>query len=126
MKEYNINLNHNRKHIIIQVWTPVTLNLAVSFTSSFSSLGSKLKLSRVVIDIRNTKSASSIVDKYFYAYKSAELSGLSRSWRIALLKEANDKSADFLETVMINAGYQFKIFTNEKFASDWLKAHSKL
>ncbi len=120
MKDYNIDLCQNRKYVCIQVWAPVTLQVAVSFTTSLSSIGERLKLSRVVIDIRNTKSISSIFDKYFYAYKHAQLLGQSRLWKIALLKGAADTSPDFLETVMINAGYQFKIFTDKDLALGWL------
>lgn len=121
MKDYNINLYKNQNLICIKVWAPVTLQLAFSFTTDITVLGRKLNLSLAFIDLRNTKSNSSVFDKYSFAYKKAEMAGLSRSWRIALLKEEKDTSPDFLETVMLNAGYQFKIFTNEQFALDWLK-----
>lgn len=124
MKKYNIILCQNRKLILVEVFNPVTLDLAVSFTKSFVSLGNSHKLSHTVIDVRKTKSTSSILDKYIFAYEKAEQTGLSRSWRIALLKKVNDTSLDFIETVMINAGYQFKIFTNEQFALNWLESRS--
>lgn len=126
MKKYNIILCQNRKLIFVEVFNPVTLDLAVSFTSSFVSLGKSHKLSHMVIDIRKTKSISSILDKYLFAYEKAEECGLSRLWRIALLKKVNDASLDFIETVMINAGYQFKIFTNERCAMKWLKLKNKM
>lgn len=125
MKAYNINLSEDNKFIRIQVWIPVTLNLALSFISDLTKLGTKLNLSSAVINIRNTKSISSISEKYSFAYEKAETAGLNRSWKIALIKEVKDNSPDFLETVMFNAGYQFKVFTDEPFASDWLKSKSK-
>ena len=121
MKEFNIRLNRDSKFICVHVLTPVTLQLAISFTNSLTSFGKKLQLSRVVIDIRGVESKSSVSDKYFYAYKGAKKAGLSSSWRIALLKDVKDNSPDFLETVMLNAGYDFKIFIKEHFAIDWLK-----
>lgn len=126
MKGYNINLSNDRKFICTQVWTPVTLNLAVSFTTDLISLGKKLNLSLALINIRDTKSISSIYEKYLFAYERAESAGLNRSWKIALLKKESDKSPDFLETVMFNAGYQFKMFTDQQFAFDWLKSKRKL
>lgn len=121
MKEFDIRLNHDSKLIYVQVLIPVTLQLAISFTNSLTSVGKKLQFSRVVIDIRGVESKSSNSDKYFYAYEGAVLAGLSGSWKIALIKDGKDSSPDFLETVMLNAGYDFKIFTKEHFAINWLK-----
>ena len=125
MKDYNITFCKERKSVFLQVSNAVTLQLAVSFTTDLSALVKKLNFSRIVIDIRNSKSISSASDKYSYAHEKAELCGLSQSWKIALIKEIDDSSPDFLETVMINAGYKFKIFTNQDAALSWLESLSR-
>jgi hypothetical protein len=66
-------------------------------------------------------SVSSIWDKYRYAYQEAAKFGLSRQWKIVVLKDPDDRSPDFLETVMVNNGYMFRVFADEKTAIVWLR-----
>ena len=100
----------------------ITLDLAVSFTKQFTKLGAEHNLKRCLIDIRGNTSKSGISGKYEYAYDKAVSAGLTRDWKTALLKDANDISPDFIETVMNNSGHTFKIFDDDQEALGWLSA----
>ena len=70
--------------------------------------------------MRGRISRSGTLGKYRYAHAVANQSGLTRDWKVALLKDRGDETPDFLETVMVNAGYAFLIFEDEEEAFDWL------
>ena len=74
-----------------------------------------------LIDIRGTTSVSSVADKYEFAHEKAKTIGMPYHWRFAFLIDRGDDSPDFIETVMENAGYMFRIFDDEREAIDWLK-----
>ncbi len=48
-----------------------------------------------------------------------KLFGLNRNSRIAILVDLNDKSHNFIETVLRNAGYNCRIFFNEDAVVKW-------
>jgi hypothetical protein len=83
--------------------------------------GRELDIQGCLIDIRGTRSESSVTDKFNFAYKNAATAQLPRHWRYAFLIDSGDDSPNFIETVMKNAGYQFQIFEDETIAIDWLK-----
>ena len=74
-----------------------------------------------LIDIRGTKSVTSVVDKYVFAYNKTKELGLPYHWKYAFIKDQGDDSLQFIETVMHNAGYLFRTFGEESIAVDWLR-----
>ena len=47
--------------------------------------------------------------------------GLPHHWKYAFIKDLDDDSLEFIETVMLNAGYSFRTFEDENEAMTWLK-----
>ncbi len=100
---------------------PYTLELAEKVAWEINPLAEKLGARGCLLDMRGTTSASSATDKYEFAYKKADVLGVSRRWKIALLRDAGEDSWDFTATVMTNAGYNFQLFEDERKAVDWLR-----
>jgi hypothetical protein len=124
-QQYEIGSSQDRTYVYARAFRqPYTLKLALSLARELNPLGERLGVRGCLLDIRGTTSLSSAVDKYEFAYKEATGVGVPRHWRIALLKDAGDDSPDFMETVMMNAGYVFQIFEDEREAIDWLKAQN--
>ncbi len=98
----------------------LSLELALRFTKEYTRYGQEKGILKCLIDMQGIRSTEGIVGKYSFAYSGAEDAGLSRDWRIALLKDAEDKTPEFLETVMLNAGYTFKVFDDKSVAQAWL------
>jgi hypothetical protein len=99
----------------------ITLDLAEAFTRDFTQLGGDSGLKRCLIDVRGSRSVAGVYGDYKYAYERAEAAGLTHGWKMAVLKDDVDKSHDFLQTVMGNAGRTFKLFVDEGSAVQWLK-----
>lgn len=123
-REYEVGVSPDESHVYVRVVRPsITLGLAEAFTRDLSQLGNDTGIARCLIDVRGAKSVAGVHGDYQYAYEKAESAGLSRNWKIALLKDGIDRTHDFLKTVMDNAGWTSKYFEdeNEHEAVAWLK-----
>jgi hypothetical protein len=125
MKDYEILSHSEGKFVTVQVWSPVTMKIAVSFTKQLTSVGKRLGVSQCVIDLRKSMSLSSLVEKYEFAYHEAKKAGLTHNWQVALLIDGENTELHFLETVMQNAGYNFQLFEKENVIIEWLGLISK-
>ncbi len=83
-------------------------------------LGRKHQLSRALLDARGITFAAPIAVQYDFAYHQAWQAGLARDWRLALLVTPGDRSYDFMETALINSGYQAQLFFDPERARAWL------
>lgn len=101
--------------------TPFTAAVAQALATEFVQLGETLNVLGCLIDIRGTKSVSSVMEKYDFAYQKTNEIGLPRRWKYAFIKDHGDDSLDFITTVMLNAGYVFRTFEDESIAVDWLR-----
>lgn len=119
---YDLEVHADGSFVVVRSFrAPITLDIAVSFTAAFTRLGDEQGLRRCLIDIRPVYDDSSILDKFDYAYRKASDAGLDQKWRVAVLKRAEDHSPDFIETVMTNAGYDFRLFDDQVAALEWLE-----
>ena len=85
------------------------------------ALATEHQLTRLMLDVRDTVFRASIATQYEYAYHQARKVGLLPQWRIALVVTPAERSYDFLETALINAGYVARLFHEPARAADWLK-----
>ena len=99
---------------------PFTAVVAQTLATEFSQHGEKLNVLGCLFDIRGTKSVTNVVEKHSFAFKKAKEVGLPRHWKYAFIKDQDDDSLEFIETVMLNAGYMFRTFEDESKAVDWL------
>lgn len=118
---YSVEVHADGSFLVVRSFSrPVTLDIAVAFTQRFTALGEQHDIRHCLIDVRGTYDDSSILDKFNFAYTQASEAGLSPTWRVAVLRRPDDHSADFIETVMTNAGYVFKLFDDQIEALEWL------
>jgi hypothetical protein len=75
---------------------------------------------KFLLDLQETSYTGSVVSQYIMAYERAELLGVGRAWKIALLVEPSDHSRDFQTVVAQNAGYNLKQFHSRNQALGWL------
>ena len=119
---YKTGISIDKTYVYAQEFNvPYTFELAQTLAVDLVSLGKKFAVLGCLIDLRGTTSVSRDIDKYEFAYYKSNIAGLPRQWRYAFLKDHNDNTLDFIETVMKNAGYIFEIFEAEHEAVDWLK-----
>lgn len=121
-KDYETRLAPDESHVYVRVKRPkITLKLAEAITRDVTQLGENIGLTRCLLDVRGSRSVTGVQGDYKYAYERAEVAGLTRRWKMAVLKDVNDQTLDFLQTVMGNSGRSFKLFVEEAQAKEWLK-----
>ncbi len=121
-RPFETGISSDRTHLYARKFqVPFTATFAQLLATEFTQLGEKLNVLGCLIDIRGTKSVSTVVEKYNFAYKKTTEIGLPRYWKYAFIKDQGDDSLEFIEIVMHNAGYLFRTFEDESIAVDWLK-----
>lgn len=121
--DYKVSISENNRYLIVRVFKDVTNELALRFSRDAAALGDEKGIRKLLVDERGWGSLSSVLQKHDFAHGEAEGTGLTRVWRVAILKDPEDRrDVDFLETVMRNAGFNFRLFTDESEAKRWLEA----
>lgn len=121
-KQYQVGISQNGKYVYVcAIKCPINLQLASAFTKDFVSLGERSGIYKCICDMRGTMSQTGVFGQYEFAYKVTSSIPLSRKWKIAILKDCGDKTVDFLDVVMKNAGFNFEVFENEYDAVSWLE-----
>ena len=77
-------------------------------------------INNFLIDLTDAVNKSDLLTQHQYAYEDFKRLGVDIKSKIALLIKDGEHSHDFIETVLINAGYTCKRFNNEQDAINWL------
>ena len=121
-KPYEIETSADGDYFYVHTFREAyTAEIAQMLAVDLVNSGTQEDVVGCLIDIRGAQTVSSITDKYQFAYERARSLGLPHQWRIAFLMEEGGEPQRFIETVMRNAGYDFKVFHDESSAIDWLK-----
>lgn len=119
--DYKISLSESGNYVIIQVMQPMTSELGHRCGTDAARLAGEKKTNRFLFDLRESQNIQTVIKNYDFAYEGMMDFGFPRASISALLIKPGDKSHDFIETAFLNAGYNVKIFTNEKSAIAWLE-----
>ena len=123
--KYQISIPESGKYVKVRTTETYSAEVAKEFCREAIKKANEQNIRGLLIDVRQTKSITSPMDKYMLAYKYLEEYGLKKSVRIALLTAQGDDSHAFIETVFLNAGYRCRLFTDEKKAIEWLEELTK-
>jgi len=119
---YSISISDNGKYIIVKILDSVTSELARLFSEDAKNLGNEKGIDRFLFDVRQSPNINSVLRNYIYVYSDMEKLELSKTARSAILTNPDDESHDFIETLSKSAGYNVRLFNNEKLAIDWLES----
>jgi len=121
-----IKVSDNSKYIIVRVDEDMTRTLAESLGLEAMHLGSKKNLNKFLYDLRNSRNKETINANYIFAKQDLKRLEPNPTNKIAMLTSPNDKSHDFIETVLRNAGYNVKLFIVEEEAIIWLEEETNI
>jgi hypothetical protein len=114
-----IKVSDSGKYIIVCVNEDMTRSLAESLGLGAMHLGNRKNINKYLYDLRNSRNKESVNANYIFANQDLKRLEPNPSNKIAMLTSPNDKSHDFIETVLRNAGYDVKLFVNESEAIAW-------
>lgn len=118
--EYRVSIAPVRKYIIVFVDGPMTTELAVLVGKEANALALENGITSLLYDLRNSRNVQDGFKNYEFGYIAAGAIGFNKSFKFALLTDPEDHSHELIETVMVNNGYNVKIFNSETDAVNWL------
>jgi hypothetical protein len=121
-----IKVSDSGKYIIVRVNEDMTRALAESLSLEAMHLGNRKDINKYLYDLRNSRNKESINANYIFANQDLKRLEPNPSNTIAMLTSPDDKSHDFIDTVLRNAGYNVKLFIVEEEAIAWLEEASNI
>jgi hypothetical protein len=119
--KYDISVSGNNKYILVRVDEPMTTDVLNRFIAEAGEMAKEHEVKKFLYDVRNSHN---MVDHAFYSdlvYKRAGDLGFVYGTKHAILVEEEDMpDYHFVETVLNNAGYLGRMFTDETEAVEWL------
>jgi len=117
---YEVKVSDSGKYIIVCINTDMTRALADQTGLEATHLGKKNNINLFLYDLRNSINRETVNANYIYAKQEVQKIEPDYANKIAMLVSQNDKSHDFVETVLRNAGHNVLIFHDEEKALSWL------
>lgn len=121
-KMFEVSVSEDQSYIRLTVMTSImTFPIAMEATLALKEVNDNVEINRFLLDLSQARSVTSVNEKYEFAYEKLKvIVGEPSKIRVALLKDENENSFRFLETVMRNASYKFRVFDKEDEALEWL------
>lgn len=109
-----------------KILAPLTMDQSLKFLKKAAQQANKEWLHRILIDSRGVPNLKGYYNDYEIAYKHLNKLGFKYHSRVAVLVAPGDKSYDFMELVAKNAGFRWRVFSDEQEATEWLQQDPKL
>ena len=122
MTEYDIKPADDQSHIVLTVVGEVRGKHMMKYILEAHAMGRDLGIDRYLVDVTEARNTDSVLDQYNFAYSEMKTTeGIDSRARVAALVHPGDKSHDFIETVLHNAGLMLKIFSDSNLAIEYLR-----
>ena len=120
--EYDICVSDRKTYMHVRVNEPVTLQVLNGFMHETAEKANEYGIDNFLFDLRQAPNRTSVFAHYEFAYNQSKRLGFKPLSKHVLLISLEDMvDYHFVETILINAGYQSKIFTDELTAIEWLE-----
>ena len=120
--KFKISTSKRKKYLNICVKEAVTPDLLREFVEKTGNGSNKSGINKFLFDLRHAPNQTSTLVLYDLVYAKYRKLGFKPGSKHALLVSLENKNDySFAETVLLNAGYQSKIFTDEKHAIKWIE-----
>ena len=119
---YEIFLSSRKTYLQISVNESVTSELLKDFIGETAKKAKDCRIDNFLFDLRCAPNRTNAFCHYEMVYKESPKLGFKPNSKHALLVSEKDLvDYSFVETILFNAGYQTKIFTEELSAIEWLE-----
>jgi hypothetical protein len=119
---FSLSIPDGANFVLVCITGRVTREVALESGVAATALGNAKGLCRFLYDLRSAPNTETAASNYYFVYQDMPERGLTRNVRVALLAAPDDHSHDFVETLMLNAGYVVSLFREEQAALEWLAA----
>lgn len=118
--DYEVSVLKDEGIVRVDVIEPATAAIQKSFTKDAIVTAQGKDLTRFLIDVSNVPNLADTFDMYELAYEQQASTPLTPLARFAILVGEGDRSYDFMETLLLNAGFKSALFHDQDAALSWL------
>ncbi len=122
--KYEIMLSEDKTYLRVRVFDTINEKLSKEFAGEAIKEAKQLNIKKFFIDVRGSRNTSGTFHQYLFGHKDLSRLGLEKLSKIAILTDEDDKSHDFIETVMCNAGYKCHLFQSERSVLEWFEENN--
>jgi len=120
--KFEISLSKRKTYLNIRVKEAVTPELLNEFIEKTANNSNKNGINTFLYDLRQAPNQTPPIVHYNLVYEKFRELGFKPGSKHALLASLENRDDySFVETILLNAGYQGKIFTDEKDAREWVE-----
>ncbi len=120
--KYEISVSDRKTYLHIRVYEQVTAELLKGFIGETAEKANECRIDKFLFDLRCAHNRTNLFNHYEMVYKQSKKLGFkSQSKHALVVSQENMADYRFVETVLHNAGYQGKMFTDELSAIEWLE-----
>jgi len=120
--KFEISISKRKTYLTIRVKEAVTPELLKEFMEKTGNNSNKNGIDKFLFDLRQAPNQTSSIVQYDFVYDKFRKLGFKRGSKHALLVSLENRNDyRFVETILLNAGYQSKLFTDEKDAIEWIE-----
>jgi len=120
--KFEISISKRKTYLNIRVKEAVTPDLLKEFIEKTGNNSNKNGIHNFLFDLRQAPNQTSPSVFYDFVYDKSRKLGFKPGSKHALLASLENKDDyHFVETILLNAGYQSKIFMDEKDAIEWIE-----
>ena len=120
--KFEISISERKTYLNIRVKEVVTTELLKDFIEKTAERSNKSGINKFLFDLRQAPNQTSLVVHYDFVYDKSRGLGFKPGSKHALLVSSeNMYDYSFVETILLNTGYQSKMFTDEKDAIEWVE-----
>jgi hypothetical protein len=120
--EYEIFIHEGNRHLVTRVHEPVTEGLLEEIIGKAAQKANESSIDKILFDLRRAANQASLTSQWWAINQVMKDSGFKPGSKHALLVTPKLlEDYEFLETVLLNAHYRSKRFTDESEAIKWLE-----
>ncbi|MEJ2656991.1 MAG: hypothetical protein P8012_07305 [Desulfobacterales bacterium] len=122
---YTIKLSENQRFLEVKATGQINIDIIRQWSKDIEKKSRAMDIRKFLFDVRSARNVSIAAENYFFAHRDSIELNLQRNVRSAILVSETDRSHDFTETTLRNAGYNVRIFTDKSSAVKWLEEDSR-
>ena len=120
--QYEIFIQEGKKHVVMLVHEPVTEGLLEELLRKGAEKSKESGIDKFLLDLRRAANQASLTSQWWAIKNLMKDLGFKPRSKLALLVTPELLADyDFVETLLVNAGYLSKRSTNESEAIKWLE-----
>ena len=120
--KFDISISESETYLNIRVIEVLTPELLEGFIGETAKKANKIGINKFLFDLRQAPNQTSLGVHYHFVYDQSKKLGFKPGSKHALLVSSeNMTDYSFVETILLNAGYQGKMFTDDKVAIEWVE-----